>query len=460
MPGLYTKYIKPIYFVGDILTVNLAFLTSYYLVFKSFDHYFENHYLGLILFYNISWIGTTYFMNVYNVYRVTGFLGILISLGKFLFIFFLLITAFNGAATAMGYSRHLLLYSFILISGGVIFWRMSVYVLLRYYRKSGYNYRKVVIAGFGDAAHDLHDFFVSRPEHGYKFLGIFDDDVTNHPHIKGTIDDIERFVKENDVDEIYCLMSRLSSEQVYRIMDFADNNFIRAKLVPGLMEFPYKKFKLDLYDFLPVIAVRTIPLDDGFNKFSKRAFDIIFSLLVCILILSWLLPILAIIIKASSKGPVFFKQKRSGLNNEEFWCYKLRSMQPNDEAHTKQATSGDERITAIGRFLRKYNLDELPQFFNVLIGDMSVVGPRPHMLKHTEEYSQMIEKYMLRHFIKPGITGLSQAVGLRGATADPALMKRRVKTDLYYIENWSFLLDIRIILLTILNILRGDRNAV
>jgi len=460
MPGLYSKYIKPIYFVGDILIVNLSFLTSYLVTYKSFDYYFENHYLGLILYYNIAWIGATYFLNVYNIYRVTGFWGIFLSLSNFLFIYFLLIAAFNGAATALAYSRWLLLYSFLLIAGGIIIWRISVYILLRYYRKSGYNYRKVVIAGFGDAAHDLHDFFVSRPEHGYKFLGIFDDDVTNHPHIKGTIGDIEKFVKENEVDEVYCLLSRLTSEQVYRIIDFADNNFIRAKLVPGLMEFPYKKFKLDLYDFLPVIAVRTIPLDDGFNKFLKRVFDMVFSLLICTIFLSWLLLLLAIIIKVNSKGPIFFKQKRSGLNNQEFWCYKLRSMHLNDEAHTKQATTGDERITDVGKILRKFNMDELPQFFNVLIGDMSVVGPRPHMLKHTEEYSPMIEKYMLRHFIKPGITGLSQVVGLRGATTDSALMKRRIKTDLYYIENWSFILDIRIIFLTVLSIFRSNRNAV
>ena len=460
MPGLYSKVIKPIHFIGDILVINISFLLSFYFVFGTLESFFKAHYFGLIFYYNIAWIATTYFLDVYKLYRVTGFLGIFLNLARFLLFYFILIIAFNGIVTALGYSRQQLFLSFGFIFSGITLWRVVVYVTLRVYRKSGYNYRKVVIAGFNDTAHDLHDFFDSHPEHGYKFLGIFDDDVTNHPHLKGTLTNMEKFILENNVDEIYCIMSRLGGEQVSRIMNFSDNNFVRVKLVPGITEFPYKNFKLDLYDYLPVIAVRTIPLDEGVNKFIKRTFDVLFSFLICLLLLSWLIPILAFLIKLNSKGPVFFKQKRSGLNNREFWCWKLRSMYVNDEAHTKQATSGDERITRVGKFLRKYNLDELPQFFNVFIGNMSVVGPRPHMLKHTEEYSQIIEKYMLRHFIKPGITGQAQAVGLRGETQNPTMMRRRVKTDLYYIENWSFLLDIRIILLTILNIFRGNNNAV
>ena len=460
MTGLYSKIIKPIHFIGDVIIINSSFLLSYYITFGSFGSYFEGHYLGYILFCNIAWIATVYLLNVYKFYRVTGFLRILLNLARFLFFYFILIVAFRGLVPDMGYSRYHLLLSVMFTFIGITCWRLTIYVMLRIYRKSGFNYRKVIMAGFGDAAHDLHSFFTSHPEHGYKFLGIFDDDVADHPDLKGSLKEMEKFIIENNVDEVYCIMSRLGAEQANNIMDFADNNFIRVKLIPGLMDFPYKNFKLDLYDFLPVIAVRTNPLDDGENKFIKRAFDITFSFFVCTLILSWLLPILALLIKFDSKGPVFFRQKRSGLNNREFVCWKLRSMHLNDEAHTKQAISGDSRITGIGRLLRKSNLDELPQFFNVLIGNMSVVGPRPHMLKHTEEYSQMVEKFMLRHFIKPGITGLSQAVGLRGETQNSAMMKRRVKTDLFYIENWSFLLDIRIILITILNVFRGNKNAV
>lgn len=452
--------IKPIHFTGDVVIINASFLLSYYFTFKDFSKFFDNYYFGFILFYNIAWIGVVYFLNVYHLYRVTGFVSIILNLLQVIVVYFLVIVAFNGATTALGYSRFHILISFVLIFSGIGLWRLLMYVLLRLYRKSGYNYRKVIIAGFSDTALDLYKFFVNHPEHGYKCLGIFDDDVTNHPSVNGTLKDVEKFTLQNDINEIYCIVSRFSAEQIYAITDFADNNFIRVKIVPGLTEFPYRKFKLDLYDYIPVISVRDIPLDDGFNKFLKRVFDVCFSFAVLVLLLSWLVPLFAIIIKLDSKGPVFFRQKRSGLNNREFWCYKFRSMYVNNEAHIKQATVQDPRITSVGKFLRKYSIDELPQFWNVFIGDMSVVGPRPHMLKHTKEYSQIIEKYMLRHFIKPGITGLSQVVGLRGETKDVAQMRRRIKTDMYYIENWSMLLDIRIILITILNILRGDKNSV
>lgn len=460
MAGVYSRIIKPIHFSGDLFIINGSFLFSYYYLFKSFGEFFHANYFGLILYFNIAWIIVAYLLNVYKLYRVTGFLGIFLNLARFMSFYFLLIVAFNGIAINLGYSRFHLLLSFGLIFSGILLWRFLVYFLLRIYRKYGYNYRKVVIAGFNDTAHDLRDFFDSHPEHGYKFLAMFDEDVPGHPHLKGNLKQMEEFIKENEVDEVYCILSRLTSEQVNRIVDFSDKHFLRVKLIPGLMGFPYKTLKLDLYDFLPILAVRTIPLDSGTNKFIKRAFDIAFSFFVCIVFLSWMLPLLALVIKLDSRGPVFFRQKRSGLNNREFWCYKLRSMRVNSDAHTRQATANDERITRSGKLLRKFNLDELPQFFNVLAGDMSVVGPRPHMLKHTEKYSLLIEKYMLRHFIKPGITGLAQAVGLRGETKDASLMKRRVKTDLYYIENWSFLLDIKIILLTVLNVFRGNKNAV
>jgi lipopolysaccharide/colanic/teichoic acid biosynthesis glycosyltransferase len=172
-----------------------------------------------------------------------------------------------------------------------------------------------------------------------------------------------------------------------------------------------------------------------------------------------LFPIIAIIIKLNSKGPVFFKQKRTGLGNEDFWCWKFRTMHVNQNADVVQATKKDARITSTGGFFRRHSIDELPQFFNVLLGNMSVVGPRPHMLKHTEEYSEIIDKYMVRHFIKPGITGLAQVKGYRGETITPDMMERRIKLDIFYMENWSFLLDIKIIFLTVWNILREEENA-
>jgi len=188
-------------------------------------------------------------------------------------------------------------------------------------------------------------------------------------------------------------------------------------------------------------------------------FDIVFSLFVIVFIFPWLYPLLAIAIKMSSPGPIFFVQKRSGRLNHEFDCYKFRSMSVNKDSDRKQATAGDARITMVGRFLRKSNLDEMPQFINVLLGNMSIVGPRPHMLKHTKEYSQIIDKFMVRHLVKPGITGWAQVNGFRGATTEPRYMMKRVRYDLWYVENWSFFLDIQIIFMTVYNMIKGEKNA-
>jgi putative colanic acid biosysnthesis UDP-glucose lipid carrier transferase len=231
------------------------------------------------------------------------------------------------------------------------------------------------------------------------------------------------------------------------------------KFLPEPGELPYRQMKVDFYDVLPVLIFRSIPLDDVVNKVIKRTFDIVFSLAVIILILSWLIPILGILIKLNSKGPVFFKQYRTGLDNKKFKCWKLRTMTVNGESDSKQAKRGDARITSIGAFLRRTSLDELPQFFNVLRGNMSVVGPRPHMLQHTEQYSRIVNKFMVRHFIKPGITGLSQVRGFRGETTEVHQMRGRIKLDIFYLEHWSFFLDIKIIFHTVINIFRGEDNA-
>lgn len=192
---------------------------------------------------------------------------------------------------------------------------------------------------------------------------------------------------------------------------------------------------------------------------TKRAFDILFSLAVIVFILSWLLPIIALLIKIESKGAFIFTQQRSSRNNKTFDCYKFRSMTINDDCDTLQTAAGDARITKVGTFLRRYNLDELPQFFNVFIGNMSVIGPRPHMLSQTKEYSELIDNFMIRHFVKPGITGWAQVNGLRGKTTTVNQMHDRVKADVWYLKNWTFLLDMKIILLTIFYTVKGNKSA-
>ncbi|UKT62229.1 exopolysaccharide biosynthesis polyprenyl glycosylphosphotransferase [Pedobacter mucosus] len=197
---------------------------------------------------------------------------------------------------------------------------------------------------------------------------------------------------------------------------------------------------------------------ESLHHYTKRIFDLLFSLTI-VLFFSWLYLILAGLIRLESKGNVIFKQKRTGKNNQDFWCYKFRTMVINTDSHHRQASKGDVRITKIGRFLRRSSMDELPQFLNVILGNMSVVGPRPHMIKHTEEYQNIIEGYMKRHDMLPGITGWAQIKGFRGETTASESMQKRVDHDIWYIKNWSVLLDVKIVLLTVLHIFNGHENA-
>ena len=244
-----------------------------------------------------------------------------------------------------------------------------------------------------------------------------------------------------------------------KLLSFCDRNMVRFRIVPDYSNFKSRKVGYDFYGNLPVITLREEPLQLGFNRFVKRMFDILFSFLVIVLLLSWMYPILFVLIKLDSKGPFVFKQLRSGLDNNNFYCFKFRTMKMNADSDLNQATQDDVRITKLGVFLRKTSIDEFPQFINVFLGDMSVVGPRPHMLKHTKDFSDSIGNYMVRQLVKPGITGAAQANGFRGEISKFEDIKQRVEFDVWYIENWSLLLDIKLIALTIVNMIKGQSKA-
>jgi putative colanic acid biosynthesis UDP-glucose lipid carrier transferase len=300
----------------------------------------------------------------------------------------------------------------------------------------------------------LQGFFTKNPEYGYLHKKTF-----NFEKKKDSVSDAFQYILDEDIDEIYCSISEHTNAQIGDIVDFADNNLKILKFIPDSKEIYSKKLKYEYYDYIPILTLRTIPLEDSVNMIIKRIFDILFSSIVIVFILSWLTPIIAILIKLESKGPVFFKQSRNGFNFREFDCYKFRSMTPNKDAHLYQATRDDQRVTKVGKFIRKTSIDELPQFFNVLFGDMSVVGPRPHMVSHTTMYAKKINKFMVRHFVKPGITGLAQTSGFRGEVETDKDIIGRVKYDIFYIENWSLLLDLKIIIQTFMNAVKGDDKA-
>ena len=264
---------------------------------------------------------------------------------------------------------------------------------------------------------------------------------------------------ENKTDEIYCATADLSDKQIRDIINFADNNLKTLKFIPDDKQILAGNVKFEYYDYIPVISSRNILQDETMNRTTKRVFDILFSLIIILGLLSWFIPLMAIIIKLNSKGPVFFIQKRNGLNYKEFDCFKFRSMEYSDQMDTDLALKNDIKITKVGQFIRKTSIDELPQFFNVLMGDMSVVGPRPHPVSHNDKYILMADKFMARHFVKPGITGLAQTKGYRGEVETDEDIINRVKYDIFYMENWSILLDIEIIFKTIYNTLKGDKKA-
>lgn len=290
-------------------------------------------------------------------------------------------------------------------------------------------------------------------------MGYFDNYKSKSPTYLGPIEDAYRYIFENNVQEVYCLASKLTKDEIKELMKIADNSLKKIKIVPDNKELFSRAMSIELYGAVPVLNLRASPLELEYASLVKRIFDIVFSSLVIIFMLSWLVPLVFILMKFDSKGPLFFKQKRHGVNRNTFWCYKFRSMTKNTNADTQMATKNDMRITKLGRILRKTSIDELPQFFNVLKGDMSVVGPRPHMQLHTEEYEKSVDKYLVRHFLKPGITGLAQIKGYRGEIIKDTDIINRVKYDIFYMEKWSIQLDLSIIYYTVFNAIRGEDRA-
>ena len=424
---------------------------------------FSDSYRFLLLIYNAVWILVSLALQLNELSQLKSLNKILFNLFKAFGFNILILAAVLFSLKASEFSREHLLYTYALLFVFIFLWRYISIQLIILYRKLGYNYSSVVIIGGENTAEQLYNYCNSKDGLGIKLMGIFSDTEISFEFKEGVksgrLEDLERFALKNDIDEIFYTMPLTHTKKIKDLVDFCDKYMIRFKVVPDFSGFLFKKVNVDFYDDVPVISLREEPLRDFVNRFVKRIFDLLFSFLVILLVLSWLYPLIAFLIKLSSKGPVLFKQLRSGINNEDFSCYKFRSMAITDDADSLQATLGDARITKIGTFLRKSSLDEFPQFFNVFMGDMSIVGPRPHMLLHTEEYSELINKYMVRQLVKPGITGLAQIRGYRGETKELKDMEGRVKFDVWYIENWTLSLDISIILQTIWNVFKGDEKA-
>ena len=456
--GKYGKYLRSLIVMGDYICINVA-----YLIACAIFNFYPDFFNYLVWFYiNISYIPVLALFSethnqriIYANHIVFKALESTISHA----VVFVALLFFSNNIDKIWVKQIATIY-FIMVVIMPIWWIVARKIL-KIYRSKGYNFRKVIIVGYGRTGKLLEKELQSDAGYGYKIMGVFDDNAeiaNTTPLYKGTTADVETFALENYIDEIYCALPTTVEEKIMALTRFSESNVIRFFIIPSMTPYLHRRLHYDSLGSVPILSVRPEPLENPLNAALKRVFDILFSGAFLIFFPLILIPV-AIAVKISSPGPIFFKQKRTGLRGKDFYCYKFRTMRVNDKSDEQQATKNDPRKTKVGDFLRKTNIDELPQFWNVFKGDMSVVGPRPHMIKHTEDYSKLIDTYMLRHLVKPGITGWAQVNGYRGETKELWQMAKRVQYDVWYIENWDFFLDLKIIYLTIANTLRGEKNA-
>ncbi|WP_034060344.1 exopolysaccharide biosynthesis polyprenyl glycosylphosphotransferase [Lacinutrix jangbogonensis] len=463
--GRYSWLMRPFLVLFDLSIINL--LAFYLFNFNEENLYFfsttffNNKQLLYIVYSIILWMFSTSFISYYKVYRYTSPINIFSLLIKQFLIFSLLVYAFIGVFRSVNIQAFVTfkyLVSAFLIIGSV---KIISYYLLRAFRlRLKGNIRRIVIIGDTEGAKELKSIFLQKKELGYKLLACFSNSKSKD--ITGNIKDSFLFLESKEgIDEIYCALDELTENQVKDFVKYANIHHCNIKFIPETKKLFSKRLKTDFYNYLPVLSIQQVALNNDFNKLVKRIFDVIFSLIIIVFILSWVSVILFILIKLESKGPLFYKHKRNGINYKEFNCYKFRSLRTVKEVQGTYVKQNDTRLTKIGKFLRQTSIDELPQFINVILGDMSVVGPRPHMLSYTEDYSKKIDKYnfIFRHHVKPGITGLAQIKGYRGEIKSDEDIINRIKFDNFYIENWSLLLDLKIIIQTTLNIYKGQEKA-
>lgn len=453
-----------LYFISvvlDLLLLNLTFLFFAFVICGMEFQHSMDLYLCLLLS-NFSWVLAFIFIRKRMLYLKKGFRtrfyrmikrGVLFFVLQFLF--------FLPFLSIIGY-----LWLFIGVSCTFfVFSKLAVnyvyYRLIKYYHLKSSRVRRVLLVGKNETMHKVKRIIKVNPVLKYMFVGYLDDSPGKQ--VLGKHDELKKVVEEQDIHVVFVSITSPKELAPYcdvnkDLLHTCNQLGVRLYFVPVNDEIEIKHFDTDRLNGITVINPQKIPMDMIENQIKKRLFDLIFSGLVIVFLLSWLYPILAILIKLSSKGPVLFTQQRTGINKITFNCYKFRSMRMNAEADLKQATEDDPRITWIGKLIRKTNIDELPQFFNVFKGEMSVVGPRPHMLAHTDQYAHLIDDYLVRHYVKPGITGWAQINGFRGETDQLWKMEKRVEYDKEYINHWSLDWDIVIVWKTIFD-LKAFMNA-
>jgi putative colanic acid biosynthesis UDP-glucose lipid carrier transferase len=446
----------------DLLLLNLTFVLGKSLLHERLAYDEVATYLTLLLALNLCWVLVGMGIRLYTESKITVFEDFTKSTAQAYLLWVIAILFYLFFLRKFGVSRYLVVFIFGGYAAGLIFNRFVYLGIYYHYKSRNFLRNRVMIIGYNDAAKKLENYF-NEEGVNYNLVGFTENasnvtELTTRP-ILGAIQESVETARKHDVQEIFSTIMPEQDQGVYAMMYAAEKACIRFKIVPDFAYFINKPVHIRYFRDLPVLSLREEPLDDMGNRMKKRIMDVAVSLFVTVFILSWLVPLLGLLIKLESRGPIFFVQVRSGRNNNTFRCYKFRSMTVNKQADSHQATRNDARITRIGKFIRKTSLDEFPQFFNVLKGEMSLVGPRPHMVKHTTDYAKVVDQFMIRQFLKPGITGWAQINGYRGEIKDDTAIKMRVTNDLWYLENWNIWLDIRIMFLTIYKVFAGDEKA-
>jgi Undecaprenyl-phosphate glucose phosphotransferase len=451
----------------DLFLLNLSMLLAYSFNLGDIRYFGEYRLPFYMVQATLAWVVTYFTFTKQNLYLRDAFRHRIYRICRriVLFTVVLIVLAFILMREPIARMYILSYISLFLILEVINYWMIYHYM---YYRRSRDLYSKhILLVGYNETAGLFRKMIESTPLLGYKFAGYVKYDASSsdtippeeRPYLIGNTSQLAQVIRDKNIHVVFYIYSFFRDKaDIEEQLSVCNQLGIRMYLLSEHRKWLRKGHDVETIGNFYVLNPQCIPLDNLLNRILKRAFDVFFSLAV-ILCFGWnLLPLIILLIKITSKGPAFFIQERTGLNNIPFRCYKFRSMYVNGDSDKKQATWNDSRITPFGRFLRRWNLDELPQFYNVLCGQMSVVGPRPHMLRHTEEYSDLIKYYKVRHYVKPGITGWAQVNGWRGETDAAWKMEKRVKYDTDYIENWSFLWDIKIIWLTLFG-KNARRNA-
>jgi putative colanic acid biosysnthesis UDP-glucose lipid carrier transferase len=450
--------------LSDVLLLNLSFLIAAVQA-QSLEILFQRNYMFiLLLVLNILWYYTT---------KLSGFYDDL-NIRYFAFQFTTIIkSTFWQVVAAIVFifilKEDLFTRNFILIYTAMLILVISIRILifkslLQYLRKKGVSIRNLVIIGSGELGGNFYNIIREHPDFGYNFVGfITTGTAEKNGSIIGNVADLNNIISTYNIEEAVIAANENDPVALDEVIKTCNRQAVKVHIIPDYFRFLSNKFRISMIGNYPVISVRNEPLEEAGRRLIKRSFDIVFSLLVTIFILSWLFPLIALMIKLDSKGKIIFKQDRIGEKNRKIKIYKFRTLSINRDDKYVPVVNNDPRITRVGKFLRKSNLDELPQFINVIFGSMSVVGPRPHALSFNETYAEMFDEIKMRHNVKPGITGWAQIHGLRGDVADPVENRvrtiRRIKYDLWYIENWTFWLDIQIILITVWQMLKGKTKG-